>query len=103
MADILTPKQGSASIGATQVTQFNEVAATLFRDVGYIKNTSTGAQIISIGDGVDAVSGQGIVLYPNEVWVDSFDGYHTPTQNRINVIADGAGGAISFYEKLRVR
>ncbi len=69
-------------------------AADTTRRFLYIRNTSTGGQVISIGFGNNAVAGSGITLSPNE-WVafDSTTG--CPTQ-AVNVIASAANGSVAY-------
>jgi len=65
-----------------------------------ISNTSTGGQIISLAINAEAVSGQGIVIQPAGVRVESFDGHYRPSQCVINAISSAAGGTLSVFERL---
>jgi hypothetical protein len=70
------------------------------REVIVIKNTSTGGQKITISIHATAIAGAGIVLNPNETWTESIESTYKPAKEDYNVISDGAGGQIAFFERL---
>lgn len=68
-----------------------------------ITNISTGGQVISIGDGQEAVNGEGIVLYAGGVYNDSMDGQYKPSNSIINAISSAVGGIIAVKERVMAR
>lgn len=94
-------KNMSFAVGATVQVVSVERDLTNGRRVGIIiTNTSTGGQKISVAIDGDAVVGSGIVLAPGGNWGDTMDGNYYPTQKRISVISDVAGGSIAVLERV---
>jgi hypothetical protein len=96
-------------IGSEQSTPISQtinntstlVSAAKKRNAISIKNTSTGGQVISImfSNFLEATDGAGIVLQPNEGFIDSnSEGYKVWT-GRIKAISDVAGGTIAIFER----
>ena len=84
------------SVGATSV----RVSFERLRKVIYIKNTSTGGQVITIRlDSGAAVAGYGVVLGVNETLIDSNTEGYMCYQGEINAIASAAGGQVSVMER----
>jgi hypothetical protein len=81
-----------------------EVPVNMFRRAAYIKNISTAGQIMSIGIGITAVSGSGLVFYPIETWLDTMgainDKKTNPHENQINVVFSAAGGICAYMDDL---
>ena len=93
-------KDKSAAVGATSVL----VAEECFQERVFLSvvNTSTGAQVISLAFGQEAVAGQGIVLYPGGYYAESKDAQPI-TQKQIQAIASAAGGTIAVQERVSMR
>ena len=98
LADMEGTRNTTISVGATAV----EVSPMRSRRVLYIKNTSVGGQIISISlsNTETATAGQGIVLDPKDIFIDSNSEEYICWQGAISAIADGAGGTVAIYERI---
>ena len=90
------------TLGATDTT-ISEAVYNGNRANVVLTNTSTGGEVISISIGTAAVSGQGIVLQPNQALVFSKDSGYTPSNMRISGVDDGAGtGTLAIHEEIDV-
>ncbi len=85
------------TVGATSVS----IAGARARTNLYIKNTSTGGQVITLAlsNFSVAVAGTGIVLGVNDVFVDSAGENYTPWTGNINAISSAANGTITIFER----
>lgn len=96
VGDNLT-RQELVSVGTASVRAADNVP----RRVLFIRNSSTGAQIITIslsGAG-PAVANVGIPLSPGDSFVDSDTEGYQCYQGVVNAISSIAGGQISVYER----
>lgn len=99
---VVTPKnvptQISVTVGASNTEILNEPGVSPRIDI-VLTNTSTGGQVISLGFGIPAVAGLGIILYPQDTYVFSRAQNYDPPQNTINGIASAAGGTIAVFAR----
>lgn len=65
----------------------------------YIRNSSTGAQVITLSFGFTAVANTGIVLRPGESFTDANSESYICWQGTINGISSAADGQVSVYER----
>jgi len=95
------PNNSKQTIDTTNVKVFEEC----YQDVisRTVINTSTGGQVISLGDGEEAEALQGIVLYPGGTYNDSADGQYKPSRAQLNAISNLAGGTIAMKERIGIR
>lgn len=89
---LLAPQVNADVDAASEVL----VAARVGRRYLYIRNTSTGGQVISLGFGNAAENGKGIVLKPDE-WI-AFDALDGVTEQAVNVISDLANATVAYQE-----
>ena len=81
-------------------TTSTEIAPARCRSVIFIRNTSTGGQVITVCMGFEqAVANAGIVLEPGEVFCDSNSEGYICWQGVITAISDTSGGKLSIYER----
>jgi len=91
------------TIAATN-TLISEAIYTGQRAVLILKNTSTAGETISLGVGVEAKDGVGLVLKAGETITFSKDTGYNPTNERFNAVDDGAGtGTIAIYEEIMLK
>ena len=64
-----------------------------------ITNTSSAAQVITVSFGDVAIAGAGVVLQPNSVYFSSNSAGFNVFQGDIFVIANGASGQVSVFER----
>lgn len=64
-----------------------------------IKNRSTGGQSITLTFGRVATADVGIVLSPNDVWVESAGEGYEVWNGAITGISSAAGGVLSIHER----
>jgi hypothetical protein len=62
------------------------------------RNTSAGAHVITLGVGKIAVSGEGIMMNPNEEKFWTTDQAGGPPTQTITAVSNLAGGTLSIYE-----
>lgn len=96
-----TVRQDSVSVGITKVEIFSYANPNSPRKFLYVRNNSTGGQIItlSFGDSQSVAAGKGIVLNPTGSYYETKSEDFEPWQDRIYVISDLAGGTISVVER----
>jgi hypothetical protein len=92
-------RNDTVSVGTTAVR-----AASPYDDrkVIYIRNISTGGQVITLffsDSSTATASGGGIVLNPNDYIIDSLSESYTPWRGPITAISSAASGTLSIYER----
>jgi len=95
----LAPKVSGSNSGTTLTIVAQYVPPGMVRDMIRIQNTSATSNI-QIGDGVNAVTGQGDFLLPGGIWTDQTDQYHQCTQNQVTILGSGADATFTAKEKL---
>lgn len=99
MAFEFIPRSTQLTVGASVVEVSPEMGNDFQRSTLVLTNVSTAGQLISISWGKDAVTGQGVVLYPGGSWQESYDVIFRPLNLRITAIADAAGGLLAVHER----
>lgn len=95
---VTTPRQYSVSVGTSVVEVFPQPS----KEIGVLtfRNTSTGAQVISLGIGTEAVAGSGIVMQPGDVVTWSKDLAIAVPQERFTALSTVAAGSLAVYYQL---
>lgn len=97
----LIPNQGSVAVGTAQVLVLPQVPIGMRRVSYAITNTSASSQVVSLGEGIDAIAGNGYVLYATGTLCEAQIGdSFPPFQGQINAIASAASGTIAYREWL---
>lgn len=91
-------QQQSVAVGTTVVELSAEKCNTKRVEM-IITNTSTLNQVITLGIGVNAAAGVGIVLYPGSAYIAAIDARYRPTNDRITAIASAAAGSVAYFER----
>jgi len=93
------PRQYSLAVGTSVVEIAPAIENKRIMDL-YVRNTSTGAQVITIGVGTEAVAGLGVVLNPGDVasWSQS-DNYTVPVL-RYTAVSNAANGTLAVMYRL---
>jgi hypothetical protein len=97
MADVRERTRNDAvAVGVTAV----EIAPAVDRVALYVRNTSTGAQKITIVcSALKPVVNYGIVLSPGDVFCDSDSAEYKCWRGQVLAIGDLAGGQVSVFER----
>lgn len=102
----IVPIQGAGTVATSSALALERVPYGFLRISWALKNTSAGATqgTHSLGDGVPAIAGSGLVLDPADEKGESAptleDARATVSQNPIYIIGTVANGTYAFYEKL---
>jgi hypothetical protein len=92
----------SSKIVLTTSTVISKATYGSKRLVFAIQNTSLLGEKISIAIGKAAVTGEGIVLNPNDRFTMSQDGGYIPPVEEIQAIASAATATLSVYEEIEL-
>jgi hypothetical protein len=84
----------SITIGATSVQVAPTVNKSVKRSQLIITNTSAAAVATVVKGDLVAVSGVGIILQPNGVYIEATDGGYTCYQGPIQCVGNGAGTVV---------
>lgn len=93
------PVQRSVTVAATTTHVLTENPNRFYY---FIRNLSTGGQVITLGKGQDAIAGSGIVLLPGEydqLSPLSVGGIENVFKGRIEAIASTVGGILAIEER----
>lgn len=93
------PNQGTSTPGTTVTEILPQLAPGQQRTSLVITNTSTSGQTITVGYGLNAVAGQGIVLYPGGSISEAWDGSFLPSNERITVLGSAASASVAYQER----
>jgi hypothetical protein len=93
------PRDASVTVGTDNTILSQEVTAQI-RQAFFITNASTGGQIVYLGIDKDAVSGQGLVLYPGGVYSEVIDAVFRPSNGILTAISNLAGAVITIHERI---
>jgi len=93
------PRQYTVAVGTSVVEIAPAIENKRIMEL-YLRNTSTGSQVISIGVGTEAVSGTGVVMQPGDVaaWSQS-DSYSVPVL-RYTAISSAVSGSLAVMYRL---
>jgi hypothetical protein len=89
-------QQESITVGATSTILMSEQPG---RSIFFIRNLSTGGQVITLGFGKAAVAGNGIVLVPGDYCQESNKEGFAAWDGTITAISSAAGGIVSVYSR----
>jgi len=96
----LIPKQGVvSSISTSSIKALDSCPAGMRRKAYSISNNSA-TQTITLGLGVDAIAGSGLVLGTGIAYWESDGEAFECFQGKINVISSASGGSVSVFERL---
>lgn len=90
-------KNESIAVGTTAIILLEENPSGW--QVFIIKNTSTAGQNITLSFGKSAITNAGVVLAPQDVYLEAYDGYFIPCKATISAISSAAGGNVSIYAR----
>jgi hypothetical protein len=98
MVKTLTPRSYAVTVGTTVTEVFPEPSREIAEV--FIRNTSTGGQVISLGVGATAIANSGIVLNPGDVVSWSKDLGYTVPRDRFSAVSSAASGTLAVMYRL---